>query len=156
MKTAQAIAAFLGLSVSSVIASEEDIAGWLSVSITAQASKPFEKVDALMEITGLDFNAGIKVLRISCQGHALSFPPEAIAGLRHPLLQTLMISSLAGCDEYPWLYISFELGMPESRRGTAWEPPRVYLAFQNDKFVKRFMSRNRPEGGRTFTDEWRP
>jgi hypothetical protein len=156
MTASQSVALSCFLLLSPIFASEEDIATWLSVSVTAQPSKPFERVQVFMEVASSDFDAQIKALRITLQGHDLSFPKEAIADLRHPLLNTVWISSEAGYDKDPWLYISFELGMPESKRGMAWDSPRIYLAFQNGKFIKRFTSRRKSEGGRTFTDEWKP
>ena len=64
---------------------------------------------------------------------------------KNPMLHTLQISTERGCDAHPWLYVSFVLDRPKP--DAKWDFPRVYFAFQNDKFVKRFVSRKKEDGG---------
>jgi hypothetical protein len=135
----------------SALASEEHIVPWHSVTVVAQAGEPQGDVRVTIDTQQVaDFDVKIKTLKIVSRGKKLVVPKEAIATIKNPALDTLRISHEAGYDKHPWLYVSIAVGAPQ--RGM----PRVYLAFQNGKFVKRFTATRQKDGGRTFTDEWKP
>ena len=135
-------------------ASEEDIANWKTVSIIAQPVSFSEEVKVHAEREDAGWSSKFKVLRIFQGEEELTIPEEALKIVKNPRLETLKISSEAGYNGVPWLYVSFELERPEP--GIEWDFPRVYLAFQNGKFVNRFVAKRREDGARDFVDEWEP
>ena len=136
-------------------ASEEDIAGWRSVAVVAQCREPVGEVRVTAEIQGAGFDVTLKTLKITSGGRKLTVPKQAIATIMNPMLDTLRVSCEPGHDGRPWLYVSFGLAMPKP--GTPkWDYPRIYLAFQEGKFVKRFSTVRAKDGGRVFGDEWKP
>ena len=132
---------------------EEDIAPWIEVTFTAQASS-FEEVKVIAENEGTGFSQKIKKLKVFNGNEELIIPKESLEDIRNARLDTMMISSEAGYDKFPWLYVSFVLGSPAP--GVEWDFPRIYFAFQDNKFVKRFATKARKGGGREFIENWKP
>lgn len=135
--------------------SEEHIPPWQTFSVTAELDQPFGKVLVSAESRDTNFNRTLKNLKITSNGRVLTVPKAAILRMKNPDLSSLRISSEAGYDRHPWLYISFTLSMPE-RGMTNWNYPRSYLAFQNGRYVKSYKTASKPGGGRDFFDEWKP
>ena len=134
--------------------SEENMALWKAVTITAQPNKPFEEVKVSVEVEIVGISQRFKKFKIFHGNKELIIPNEALEILKSPVLHTIEVSSEAGYDKDPWLYVSIVLSSPKP--GIEWDYPRVYFAFQNNKFVKRFTTKNAKGGGRVFVDEWKP
>lgn len=138
--------------LSSTVGSEEDFASIQQISIVAQPREPFGQVTVNVTLTEGD-EWGIAAMSVKEAETELSLPKEAFETIKNPLIQQLRVSSEAGFDKLPWLYVSVELHRPELPPG---ERVWVYFAFQEGQFVKRFLKHWKPGVGPNYTDEWRP
>jgi len=136
--------------------SEEEILLWRSCTITTQAHgtiPPHETVVAA-EVEGEGQSQKLKTFRIRHGDRELRIPGNGLEAARNPMLHTLQVGGERGYGKYPWLYVSVALDQPGKKTEIGF--PRIYFAFQNNRFVKRFTATPRQGGGRTFSDDWAP
>jgi hypothetical protein len=135
-------------------ASQEQIADWKNVIVVAQPAKPFGLVSVSVTPSLEDPAGPISMLLVGHRNKVIPIPAKAWEIVKNPKMNTLQISTERGYDAHPWLYVSIVLDRPKP--DAEWDFPRVYFAIQNDKFVKRFVSRKKEGGGSVITDEWKP
>ena len=122
-----------------VIASEEDYAGWKSVTFTCQPMQPFPETTVTVESEGDAADLRLRLLRVANSQFDLTVPKEAIEDLKHPMLDTVRLSTEAGRGGAPWMYVTFKLGNP--RAGEPWDFPTVYIKIRDGKVVGRSLKR---------------
>ncbi len=121
------------------LASEEDYATINAVKFTCRPMKPFADTTVEAVADGNGAERRLTLLRVASKDFDITFPKEALADLRVPMLDTLRISTEAGYDAKPWLYVTFQLGSPQP--GRMWDYPRAYMKVQGGKFVGRSLRR---------------
>ena len=139
--------AVLGILVacSPLLASEEEIAPWKSVTFVCKPMEPFPETTVSIET-----DAGrIQAIRVTNKQFDLKVPKEAFADLVQPLIQTAEVHSEAGYDKTPWLYVTVKLGNPKP--GEPWDSPTFYLKIKDGKVVGRSILRVK-EGQAKFED----
>jgi hypothetical protein len=90
----------------------------------------------------------VRKIILSRSGRSHLVPDTVYPGLGKPLLTTLQVRTEAGYDRHPWLYITFEIAPPQGSQ--VHGPRRVYLAWQNGRFVYRALKYKRPDGQWAF------
>lgn len=143
---------FIVLSGISAYSSEEDMANWDSVTVIAQAGS-FKDVKVTAEIEWKGSEEKFKLLKVFSGLTELVIPAEATKDILNPALSTLMVSSEAGYGEFPLLYVSFLLSNAGAQEAVG--PTRIYFAFQENKFIKRFATRLKKDGSRDFIEDWK-
>lgn len=124
---------------SAALASEEDYALWTSLTFVCRPSKPFPETTVQVQTGGEGKDRRITSLRVSNKDFDMRAPHEALADLAVPMLDTLRLSTEAGYDKTPWMYITFALGNP--RPGQPWDFPTVYLKIRDGRLVGRSLKR---------------
>lgn len=130
-------------------ASEETYAVIHAIKFTCQPERPFGPTTVEAVADGNGAERVLTLLRVTSKDFDISVPKEALADLRVPMLDTLRVSTEAGYDKTPWLYVTFQLGNPQP--GKMWDYPRAYLKVKEGKFVGRALRRTAP-GKVTFED----
>lgn len=128
--------------------SEEDIAAWRTATFVYDAAKPFGRTTVTIDAGG-KAPAGVAALKVATAAFTVDVPPTVFDGQPPPDVGSVRVSSEAGYDKSPWLYISFALTNPKP--GQPWDSPRLYVAIQDGKIVKRFLKRW-SDGGPRYED----
>jgi hypothetical protein len=115
------------------------------IGIVAEAGKSFGQVSVNLKNQGPDANQTLESLTVSSNGQELKIPAGALAGVKRSLPDTLSVSVEPDRAGHDVLYVSFELGKPNSTVnqsdyiGLNSSPQRMYFSFQEGKFLKRFI-----------------
>jgi hypothetical protein len=128
------------------------------IGIVAEPGKPFGQVEVNLQNHGPDENQTLDRLTVISNGQELKIPAGALTDINCPMAPTLNVSVEPDSDGHDVLYISFELGKPNSTNyqpdyvGLHSAPRRMYFGFQNGAFLKRFTV----ERVSQIVDVWKP
>jgi len=128
-----------------LLASQEYIAPWKSVTFVCKPNDPFPETTVSIETDGNT----IQAIRVTNKQFDLKVPREAFADLVQPLIQTARLHSEPGYDKTPWLYVTLTLENPKP--GEVWDSPTFYLKIKDGKVVGRSLKRIK-DGQVTFED----
>jgi hypothetical protein len=104
-----------------------------TVTLDAKAlgSDPFGEVRATYSYSPISKTRPLLEVSVECNGRKMDVPPQRLA--KHPelILETARVSSEAGDNAKPWLYLSFQI------RGE--KEKRYCIAFNGGEFSKTFV-----------------
>jgi len=142
MAAAWLAAGLLLAAAGAATASEETYALINAIKFTCQPEKPFPATTVEAVADGNGAERVLTLLRVTSKDFDIRVPKEALADLRVPMLDTLRVSTEAGYDKTPWMYVTFQLGSPQP--GKMWDYPRAYLKIKDGRFVGRALPRTAP------------
>ncbi len=128
------------------------------IGISVEAGPPFGTVLVTMENSAEASDHSIESIKVISNGNELSIPRAALKGINYPLDETLEVSVEPDAKGDSVMYVSFELGEPNSSATKAdylslhSAPRRVYFAFQDGKLIQRFTL----ERVGKIEDQWKP
>jgi hypothetical protein len=109
-----------------------------TVTLHAARGSATHDVIATFSFSPIAKTRQLEDVSVEYDNHKIKVPQERLTNQPAIRMESARISSEAGWEGDPWVYLSFEIMDGESQR--------YYIAFQGDKFVKTFTFFSSPHG----------